>query len=56
MDSFEALQTVYDKLKKVKNIKIEFAPENLGEGPTKHMMVYEPSGNRVEFVYRVEKK
>lgn len=31
-------------------IKIEFAPEFLREGPTQHMMCYEPSGNRIEFI------
>lgn len=40
----------------MKNIKIEFAPENLGAGPTKHMMLYEPSGNRVEFIHFVGSK
>jgi len=32
------------------NIKIEFSPENLRGGPAKHMMCYEPSGIRVEFI------
>lgn len=32
-------------------IKIEFAPELLGQGPAKHMMCYEPSGIRVEFIW-----
>lgn len=32
-------------------VKIEFAPELLGKGPTKHMMCYEPSGIRVEFIW-----
>lgn len=32
-------------------IKIEFAPERLGQGPAKHMMCYEPSGIRVEFIW-----
>lgn len=31
-------------------VKIEFAPEPLREGPTQHMMCYEPSGNRIEFI------
>lgn len=30
---------------------IEFAPELLGAGPAKHMMCYEPSGIRVEFIW-----
>ena len=32
-------------------IKIEFAPEQLGQGPAKHMMCYEPSGIRVELIW-----
>jgi hypothetical protein len=28
---------------------VEFAPENLGEGPKRHTMVYEPGGIRLEF-------
>ena len=32
-------------------IKIEFPPEQLGSGPAKHMMCYEPSGIRVEFIW-----
>jgi len=32
-------------------IKIEFAPELLQQGPAKHMICYEPSGIRVEFIW-----
>ena len=32
-------------------IKMVFAPEQLGQGPAKHMMCYEPSGIRVEFIW-----
>lgn len=31
--------------------QIEFAPEPLGKGPAKHMMCYEPSGVRIEFIW-----
>jgi len=31
--------------------RIKFAPEQLGPGPAKHMMCYEPSGIRVEFIW-----
>lgn len=27
---------------------IEFPPENVGDGPSRHMMCYEPSGIRIE--------
>lgn len=30
---------------------IEFPPELLRDGPAKHMMCYEPSGIRVEFIW-----
>ena len=33
------------------DVEIEFAPEQLGPGPAKHMMCYDPSGIRVEFVW-----
>jgi hypothetical protein len=33
------------------NIRTEFAPDLLRQGPAKHMMCYEPSGIRVEFIW-----
>jgi catechol 2,3-dioxygenase-like lactoylglutathione lyase family enzyme len=48
--SEEDLNSLYAKL--VNNgVRIEFAPEWLGKGPAKHMMCYEPSGIRVEFIW-----
>lgn len=32
-------------------IRIEFSPELLGKGPAKHLMCYEPSGIRIEFIW-----
>lgn len=32
-------------------VEIEFAPELLRQGPAKHMMCYDPSGLRVEFIW-----
>lgn len=46
----ETLQQLYNTLKQ-NGIDIEFAPEPLGNGPARHMMCYEPSGNRVEFIW-----
>ena len=46
----DALNTLHTQLKN-NGIKIEFAPEILGQGPAKHMMCYEPSGIRVEFIW-----
>lgn len=43
------LNAIYDKLKAA--VKIEFSPELLRDGPARHMMCYEPSGIRVEFIW-----
>lgn len=47
--SLELLNDLHEQLMGA-GIKIEFAPELLREGPTQHMMCYEPSGNRIEFI------
>lgn len=44
------LDTIHNRLVEG-GIKIEFAPELLRDGPAKHMMCYEPSGIRVEFIW-----
>lgn len=54
--SFEALDELYERFKKVKGVVIEFAPELAYGGPGKHMMIREPSGNRLEFTFRPSKK
>lgn len=46
----ETLDKIYEKLVAEDNVEIEFSPESLREGPTVHMMCYEPSGIRVEFI------
>lgn len=51
VSSFEALDVLHERFLKAENVTIEFAPELNGNGPTKHMMIYEPSGNRLEFAY-----
>lgn len=44
------LKRIYKKL--VDNgVQIEFSPELLGQGPAKHMICYEPSGIRIEFIW-----
>lgn len=50
--SFKALDDLYEKIRKTPNIVIEFAPELAYGGPAKHMMIREPSGNRIELVHR----
>ncbi len=44
------LYALHDKLANA-GVRIEFAPEFLGGGPARHMMCYEPSGIRVEFIW-----
>jgi len=44
------LMAVHEKLLDG-GVEIEFAPELLRQGPAKHMMCYEPSGIRVEFIW-----
>lgn len=44
------LAKIHEKLLS-NNSKIEFAPELLRHSPAKHMMCYEPSGIRVEFIW-----
>ena len=45
-----ALDGIYERLQNTDDISIEFAPEPLGGGPTRHMMCYIPGGIRVEFI------
>ncbi len=48
--SLKALHELHQKFQDVDGVRIEFAPEFMGQGPTTHMMIREPSGNRLEFV------
>lgn len=50
VESEEALNAIHARLADA-GMQIEFAPELLGQGPAKHMMCYEPSGVRVEFIW-----
>lgn len=45
-----ALDELFERLTKRMDVDIEFAPEPLGEGPTRHMMTRVPGGIRVEFI------
>lgn len=49
--SLEALDVLYERFLDYDGVVIEFAPEPNGGGPTIHMMIREPSGNRLEFAY-----
>lgn len=46
----EALATLHEKLVAHPDVEIEFAPEQLGDTPLKHMMCYIPGGVRMEFI------
>ncbi len=48
--SENVLMELYHHLNK-NEVKIEFAPEFVGNEPAKHMMCYEPSGIRIEFIW-----
>ncbi|BAX81060.1 VOC family protein [Labilibaculum antarcticum] len=50
VESEESLLQLHKKLE-TNGIKIEFAPELLNNGSAKHMMCYEPSGIRIEFIW-----
>ena len=50
VDGADALDAVHDKLKASDGVDVEFAPEPLGGGPTRHMMCAIPGGIRVEFI------
>lgn len=50
VSSEEALNKIHQQLTE-KHMDIEFAPELLGNGPAKHMMCFDPSGIRVEFIW-----
>ena len=47
--SEEALNTIFARVSGWPGVVVEFAPENLGAGPKRHTMVYEPGGIRLEF-------
>ena len=49
VQSEEKLTALHEVLSKTDGVTIEFAPQYVGNGPSKHMMVYEPSGIRIEF-------
>jgi lactoylglutathione lyase len=51
VSSAKHLETLHQRFKLVKGLVIEFAPELNGKGPTMHMMIREPSGNRIEFTH-----
>lgn len=49
------LNALYQRFKQDKRVEVEFSPELNGAGPTIHMMIREPSGNRIEFAFTPKK-
>ncbi len=49
VDSFDDLDAIHKNVT-AHGLKVEFSPELLRDGPVKHMMCYDPSGIRVEFI------
>ena len=46
----DGLEDAYNRLRVANGVKIEFAPEWLGNGPTRHMMSFIPGGIRLELI------
>lgn len=51
VESEEELLLIYENVKQAADVNIEFSPEFLREGPAKHMICYDPSGIRIEFIW-----
>lgn len=47
----DALNEIFVRVSTWPGVVVEFAPENLGDGPKRHTMVYEPGGIRLEFAF-----
>ncbi len=46
----DSLHALHDVLLADPGVEIEFAPQTLGQGSTRHMMVHIPGGIRLEFI------
>ena len=46
----DALQALGQRLSTTDGVEVEFAPEQLGETPLRHMMCTIPGGIRIEFI------
>lgn len=56
VSSLDVLHQLHKRFQKTDGVVIEFAPEPNGGGPTIHMMIREPSGNRLEFAFTPKRK
>lgn len=50
VDGDASLDALHERLESARRVDIEFAPEPLQGGPTRHMMCNIPGGIRVEFI------
>lgn len=50
-ESEQELLSIHEKLQQAPDVTIEFGPELLRGGPAKHMICYDPSGIRIEFIW-----
>lgn len=50
VEGSDALDALHERLRGAADVGIEFAPEALGSGATRHMMCTIPGGIRVEFI------
>ena len=50
VENDSVLNDLHQRLQNTSDVNIEFAPEALGGGPTRHMMCNIPGGIRVEFI------
>jgi lactoylglutathione lyase len=51
IESEQKLNEISEIVKLHPGVNIEFMPELLGVGPRKHMILYEPGGIRIEFIW-----
>ncbi len=50
VDDYQALETVYERLRVTENVHIEFPPQARGNKGARHLMCNIPGGVRVEFL------
>lgn len=51
VDSKDELHALFEKVRAWPDVKVEFAPQALGDGPALHCMFFEPSGLRMELTW-----
>ncbi len=50
VDGAATLDALHDQLNVTEGVEVDFAPEPLGGGPTRHMTCSIPGGTRMEFI------